>query len=1077
MDNSKDKIWKDLFANEEKMGNKALSYSFRAQEESIPEIQLDLPKSSIGGKKIEEFTVVGAQQDVPFAAAQTMNLHDDEEVKQHEKSVSGRYRKLESNLNEDFILDEVIGEGGMGSIFKGMQRSLGRDVAIKILHNGSEHANLFASEARITGGLEHSNIVPIHHFGATENGVPHLAMKLVKGKSWLEILEDEKRPLKEHLRILITVCNAIAYAHENKIIHRDLKLENIMVGEFGEIFVMDWGLAVSFADKKEPHILHNSEVEFPAGTPIYMAPELATGEGKKQGPTTDVYLLGACLHHVLMKSARHTGQSLREVLENATASQPFSYPKEIPRELANICNKATAQDPQNRYSSVKEFQKLIEEYLEHEQANLLINEGLAKLEELDKSVARFARASERERETLEREIHRLDGEIVFALEQALKIWKNAEEARNGLTKENTLMLNYALETEDLKFAQYLMSRCEVPEYQDKIRKLQQKLKAQKDELIHLREAVRAHDWQEVASPLGTIFLFAAILGALGCFLTGSVLRKPDFSYWMVVPIWLFIPVVLGGITYYQARGLKIRSLVSQDIIGMWVIVGITCMLTGVINHSLGLPPFRMIGVASLLIGIGIANMALDIKKWLFIPAAVFFLGGVIMGVLYDYGLEIFGFLWLTSLMSIGVYFKIRSFVLEEDEGLVDIQGAHRGVSGSVMTFALLFFGYFAYYLTRANMSVAQLSIVDTTALTTKDLTAITSWGIMFYAIGKFTNGMIADKIGGKSIFILGMIGSVYSTCMFATGETYAWFLGWWCCNFYFLSMGWSGLIKICSHWYGGHKQRGTIMGIMSFSYQMGEAVAKAVTTLLASFSLLIWQGLFFVPAALLAIAALIVFLFLKEQPSNRPAVCETPNIKKVLQTLFTSRAFLLMIWGGFALTMVRGFFQSYSPQLLADRGLVNEEAGYVSTLFPIAGMVGTFLAGWISDKMNGNRGPVLVVPCMILAFMMFGSGLFFHSLFLLQGFLIISGFLIYAAYSVLGGVAAIDVGGNQAPSTTAGVLDGFGYLGYAVGSFLMLYFNPEQMFTVFAVVMLLMSLTLIPLWKIYPTKPLDFTEA
>ncbi|WP_372368921.1 MFS transporter [Candidatus Uabimicrobium sp. HlEnr_7] len=1080
-DMERDKIWKELFENEGKMGNKALNYSFRSSDSFQFTSDIDLPVSSVGGKDLKDFTVVGkANTDIEnnvLPADETINLHTNHKPDDdlHKKSVTGRFRKLENRLNNDFILGEVIGEGGMGSIFKGEQRCLGRDVAIKILHGGANQMGLFSSEARITGGLQHSNIVPIHHFGCTENGVPHLAMRLVKGKSWLEILEQENRSLKEHLRILLAVCNAVAYAHKNKIIHRDLKLENIMIGEFGEIFVMDWGLAVNFGENKHDHIMHTSQVQSPAGTPVYMAPELANGEGEKQGPWTDVYLLGACLHHILLKKPRHHAENIRKALESAISSQPYFYPNSAPRALATICNRSMARDPQYRLDSVQKFQHLIEEYLEHEQAGILIKEGLLKLRKLKKNVERFARAGKVEKDVLEREIHHFDGEIVFALEQALKIWPDAEEAYSGLIEENRLMLQYALEAEDLKFAQYLMSRREIPEYHQKIATLQKYLKDQKEELVHLRETVRSHDWEEVAAPLGTVFLFAAILGALGFFLTGSILRKPDFSYWMVLPIWTMIPMVLAIITYYQSRDVSIRSLVSEDIIGMWIVVGIACLLAGVINHLLGLPPFRMIGVASLLIGIGIANMALDIKRWLFIPAGLFFIGGIAMAAAYNYGLEIFGFLWLTSLMSIGIYFKVRSFNVAEDEGIVDLNNSEQKVSGGFLTFFLLFFGYCAYYLTRGNMSIASLSM-DATVLTAKNLAAITSWGIVFYAVGKFVNGIIADKIGGKSIFVLGMIGSTFSTCMFATGETYAWFLGWWCCNFYFLSMGWSGLIKICSHWYGGHNQRGTIMGIMSFSYQMGDAVAKTITTLLASFSLLIWEGLFFVPAALLAVAALIVFVFLKEQPANRSTTQEAPTTKAILRTLFSSKAFLLMLCGGFALTMVRGFFQSYGPQLLSDQGLAKEEAGYLSTLFPIAGMVGTFIAGWASDKMNGNRGPVLVVPSLILAFVLFASSFFLNSLMLLQGFLIISGFLMYAAYSILGGVAAIDIAGNKAPATTAGVLDGFGYMGYAAGSFFLLYFKPQEMLSVFAVVMLLVSLTLIPLWKIYPTKPLDFSS-
>ena len=153
----------------------------------------------------------------------------------------------------DYELREVIGEGSMGRVWSARQSSLDRNVAVKIprpelASAGSIGESQFISEVVVTGKLEHPNIVPIYELGRAANGTPFYSMKHVQGLPWNELIEEKSE--QENLEILMKVCDAIAFAHDRNFLHRDIKPHNVMVGEFGEVSVMDWGIAISLA--KDP---------------------------------------------------------------------------------------------------------------------------------------------------------------------------------------------------------------------------------------------------------------------------------------------------------------------------------------------------------------------------------------------------------------------------------------------------------------------------------------------------------------------------------------------------------------------------------------------------------------------------------------------------------------------------------------------------------------------------------------------------------------------------------------------------------------------------------------------------------
>lgn len=207
-----------------------------------------------------------------------------------------------------------IGEGGMGVVYLARELQLGREVALKMIRADRpitpEVVARFAREAHITALLPHPNIPPVHALGHLPDGRPYLVMKLVRGRTLADLLDEQSSAsenIHTSLQIFLQVCHAIAFAHSQGVLHRDLKPANIMVGQFGEVQVMDWGLAKQLlslddesapagTEEADPALTHTGVV---IGTPAYMAPEQARGELHAIGKRTDVFALGAMLCVIL----------------------------------------------------------------------------------------------------------------------------------------------------------------------------------------------------------------------------------------------------------------------------------------------------------------------------------------------------------------------------------------------------------------------------------------------------------------------------------------------------------------------------------------------------------------------------------------------------------------------------------------------------------------------------------------------------------------------------------------------------------------------------------------------------------
>ncbi len=296
---------------------------------------------------------------------------------------------------------QVIARGGMGEIQRVWDADLRRAIAMKVLreanapshtdhrtpHSAARQQRRFLDEAQITAQLQHPGIVPVHELGLDADGRLYFTMNLVRGQNLRDVLRlaragEDGWTRARVLEVLRRVCEAVAYAHDRGVIHRDLKPLNIMVGRFGETYVMDWGLArvlrrdepaapATGAEPAPPDPLAAQTLDGDVvGTPAYMPPEQARGELDRVGPPADVYAIGAMLYELLSGEMPYvpsgTRTSSHAVLERLIAGppEPLKAAVDVPAELVAICERAMARDPQARYATVGKLGEDLAAFLE-----------------------------------------------------------------------------------------------------------------------------------------------------------------------------------------------------------------------------------------------------------------------------------------------------------------------------------------------------------------------------------------------------------------------------------------------------------------------------------------------------------------------------------------------------------------------------------------------------------------------------------------------------------------------------------------------------------------------------------------
>jgi hypothetical protein len=283
-----------------------------------------------------------------------------------------------------YKLGDVLGQGGMGEVLLAMDDAIGREVAVKRIRTAdpsAEELSRFVREARVQGRLEHPAIVPVHDLVYDGAGKPFFVMKRLAGTDMHERLKklragdvsDEAGERRKLLRAFVDVCNATHFAHEKKIIHRDLKPANVMLGDYGEVYILDWGVAHA-ADDVDHEIaapsgrhdlaLASGETQQGAilGTPAYMAPEQLVGD--KVTPAADIYALGCILYEIVAGEPLH---DRRRSIGSAFLSfdgRPSKKRPDVPPELDQIVEKAVKPDPSDRWTTARSLGDAVQGFLD-----------------------------------------------------------------------------------------------------------------------------------------------------------------------------------------------------------------------------------------------------------------------------------------------------------------------------------------------------------------------------------------------------------------------------------------------------------------------------------------------------------------------------------------------------------------------------------------------------------------------------------------------------------------------------------------------------------------------------------------
>ena len=341
--------------------------------------------------------------------------------------------KRQQGAPPEFEITGLLGEGGMGSVYEARQGSLDRSVAVKVLKpaakKSQDRQEKFVAEAVITGDLEHPSIIPVYDVGTNAAGEVFYAMKKVQGAAWKDRLEEQSEI--ENIETLLRVADAVAFAHERGVVHRDLKPENVMLGGYGEVLVVDWGLAYTLPGFSKPNVRC---VTGTVGTLAYMPPELAEGDAKKISPAIDTYLLGAILFRILVGKPPHTGRNVPECLRNAASN--VIVPADRDDELITIARRAMATLPSDRYASVKDFQQAIREYFLHVESHRLTHTGEHELQTIDGTQA-----------------YRCFERAIAAFEAALETWNENDRARASLHRARYQYAQAAFQRSDFELAE------------------------------------------------------------------------------------------------------------------------------------------------------------------------------------------------------------------------------------------------------------------------------------------------------------------------------------------------------------------------------------------------------------------------------------------------------------------------------------------------------------------------------------------------------------------------------------------------------------------------------------------------
>ncbi|MDB4935325.1 MAG: serine/threonine protein kinase [Labilithrix sp.] len=528
-------------------------------------------------------------------------------------------------------MEKTIGEGGMGIVRLATQRSLGRKVAVKTLRANlkSDAATLrLLREAWVTGTLEHPNIVPVYDLGLDESGSPIIVLKRIEGVEWGEVMKDAEKAqqrygaadlLEHNLRILVQLCNAVSLAHARGVLHRDLKPENVMIGSFGEVYLVDWGIAVSLVPDPLGRLPLAADQKEIAGTPCYMAPEMLGALGTLT-ERTDVYLLGAILHEILTGQPPHMG-TFRQIIGSILMST-FVYDADVPRELADIATRAMSQKAENRFASAEELRLRLEWYLRHRGSLAISAEASRRLDDMKALVDGTPSA-----DAVHDQLYHLFAECRFGFRQALRESSDNETARLGLRRAIEIVVRFELDRGAAEAAAGALAELEdaPPELAARVNDA---LKARVAEKKKMERLDRLDADLDPTIGRRTRVSVTAMLGVMWTVIPQVVgrveMRHPDHDYphWIMYA-WSSIVILIGALLVRWGRESLTKTSVNRRIVATGMVAFAAQLTLEVGCHLLRLSPHAIVALHMLVWGTAMSAAA-AVEPRLWISVAGFF---------------------------------------------------------------------------------------------------------------------------------------------------------------------------------------------------------------------------------------------------------------------------------------------------------------------------------------------------------------------------------------------------------------------------------------------------------------------
>jgi len=436
--------------------------------------------------------------------------------------------------------DRQLGQGGMGEVHLAKQRSTGRNVAVKRVRrehrDNAVYKRALLSEGWLMASLEHPNIPPVHDVLVDNEGQPLVMLKEIEGDDWFALMRDDATVTRRfgeslenwNLGVLTKICDAMRYAHSEGIVHRDLKPENIMIGEFGAVYVLDWGIAATLKPDPEQRLPYLGDTERPVGTPCYMAPELLADSVHPVDARTDVYLIGGMLYEALTGRPPHTGTSMRAVAQSIVSSS-FEFSDGVPDGLAAICRRAMAADPGERYQSVDELQQALRLYQSRRASELLMQKALRRVDTLkllaDEAVGQDSYL----------EMVTVFSECRFGFQRAIELSGEDTQAQDFLNEATELMCERALLEGNFDAAATFLAEVEEPS-EELVGRVEEARKKNRERLERLARLERIGDAKLGNEKRVAVVALLAIVSIIGTF-TRDLIQSSSANVVIITIAW------------------------------------------------------------------------------------------------------------------------------------------------------------------------------------------------------------------------------------------------------------------------------------------------------------------------------------------------------------------------------------------------------------------------------------------------------------------------------------------------------------------------------------------------------------